>query len=314
MKVIVAIGGNALVDPEGSGDIHEQFARSRKMALPLADLVETGCQLTLTHGNGPQVGSVMRRVELSSDKVYPIDLGLAVANTQAGMGYMIAQTLTNELRHRGIQKQCVALVTTVVVDQDSPAFKQPSKPIGRFMGEESARLHRERDGWRTVEDAGRGYRRVVPSPPPVRILQMETIKLLVDAGGLLVAGGGGGIPVIQDEAGNIHGVEAVIDKDLTSAMIASEIEADVLALVTGVESVFINFGTPDQAPLREANVEQVRQHIADGQFPVGSMLPKVNAAIKFLEAAKSRSAKVIITDLFNVPDALAGKTGTTITL
>jgi len=314
MKVVVAIGGNALVDPEGSGDIHEQFRLSRAMARPLADLVQSGCQLTITHGNGPQVGSVMRRVELSSDEVYPIDLGLAVGNTQAGMGYMISQTLRNELHGRGIDRTCSAIVTTVVIPADSPEFDKPTKPIGWFMDEATAIKHRDRDGWDIVEDAGRGYRRVVPSPKPIRIVQIATIKKLVEAGELIVAGGGGGIPVIENETGEYHGVEAVVDKDWTSAMLAAEVEADVLVLVTGVESVFINFGTPQQETLKRVGLERIKALVADNQFPAGSMRPKIEAAARFLEVRNDPSARAVITDLHHVPAALDGQAGTTLTL
>lgn len=314
MKVVVAIGGNALVDPQGSGNIKEQFRLSRAMALPLADLVQSGCQLTITHGNGPQVGSVMRRVELSSKEVYPIDLGLAVGNTQAGMGYMISQTLCNELRRRGVERDCSVIVTTVVVPADSPEFDHPTKPIGWFMDEATAIGHRDRDGWKIVEDAGRGYRRVVPSPKPIRIVQIATIKRLVEAGELIVAGGGGGIPIIENEAGEHHGVEAVVDKDWTSAMLAAEVEADVLVLVTGVGSVFINFGTPRQEALTRVGLDRIKTLVAEGQFPPGSMLPKIEAAAKFLEMRNDPSARAVITDLHHVPAALEGRSGTTLTL
>ncbi len=313
MKVVVAIGGNALVDPDGSGDVHEQFRLSRAMAMPLADLVQSGCQLTITHGNGPQVGSAMRRVELSSGEVYPIDLGLAVGNTQAGMGYMISQTLRNELHGRGIDRVCSAIVTTVVIPADSPEFDNPTKPIGWFMDEATAVQHRDRDGWDIVEDAGRGYRRVVPSPKPIRIVQIETIKKLVEAGELIVAGGGGGIPVIENEAGEYHGVEAVIDKDWTSAMLAAEVGADVLVLVTGVESVFIHFGTPQQEALKQVGLDRIKALVADKQFPPGSMLPKIEAAARFLESSKNPSPRAVITDLHHVPEALEGRSGTTLT-
>ncbi|MCG8406126.1 MAG: carbamate kinase [Phycisphaerales bacterium] len=314
MRIVVAIGGNALVGSSGIGDIHEQFARSRVVAKPLADLVEQGLQLTVTHGNGPQVGSVMRRVEIASTEVYPIDLGLAVADTQAGMGYMICQTLRNELRHRGKDRISVAIVTTVEVDHHDPAFENPSKPIGSFMDEPTARRHEKQDGWKVIEDSGRGYRRVVPSPRPLGIIQMPTIKKLVEAGDLVVAGGGGGIPVVLDENGDYQGVEAVIDKDLTSAIIASEIEADVLALVTAVDGVYINYRRPDQEVLRHVNVARIEALIAENQFPEGSMLPKIKAAIQFLKSRKSPTARAVIADLPLLSEALAGQTGTTIVL
>ncbi|MFQ5430134.1 MAG: carbamate kinase [Phycisphaerae bacterium] len=314
MRIVVAIGGNALVKPHGTGDIAEQFARSREIARTLADLVLAGWQVTVTHGNGPQVGSVMRRVEVASGEVYPIDLGLAVADTQAGMGYMIAQTWRNELRRRGNDHLCVAIVTSVVVDPDDPAFHHPTKPIGPFMDRATAERHRREDGWEIVEDAGRGYRRVVPSPRPLSVAQMSTIKKLVAAGELVIAGGGGGIPIIEDEHGDYQGVEAVIDKDLTSTIIAAEVEADVLALVTGVEAVYVNFGKPDQAPLRRVKAARLEEIMAEGQFSEGSMLPKIEAAIEFLKKRNDPSARAVITEFHQVPAALAGQTGTEITL
>lgn len=314
MKTVIAIGGNALVSPGGSGDIHDQFEHSREVVKSMADLVQHGWQITITHGNGPQVGSIMRRVEIASGEVYPIDLGLAVADTQAGMGYMIAQTLMNELHHRGLDRIAVALVTSVVVDADDPAFANPTKPIGAFLSKDKAELHRDRDGWKIVEDAGRGWRRVVASPRPRRIVEMPVLREMVQAGHLIVAGGGGGIPVVINERGEINGVEAVIDKDFTSAMIAADVGADVLSLVTAVEHVSINYGKPDQKPLERVNVARIRELISENQFPAGSMLPKVQAAIEFLERRGSRSARAVITDLTHLPAALGGQTGTTITL
>ncbi len=314
MKIVVAIGGNALVSPGGRGDIGEQFARSRIVARTLADLVEQGCQVVVTHGNGPQVGSIMRRVEISSGEVYPIDLGLAVADTQAGMGYMICQTWRNELHRRGIARDAVAIVTPVIVDADDPAFANPSKPIGPFFTEEQARRHEERDGWKIIEDSGRGWRRIVASPKPRCIEPMETIKRLVESGELIVAGGGGGIPVIVDQNGEYQGVEAVIDKDFTSAIIAAEVKADALVLVTSVEHVFIHFGKANQQALREVTVAEIEQHVVDRQFPAGSMLPKIQAAVEFLKARGDRSARAIIAELEHVPEAICGKTGTSIRL
>lgn len=314
MKTVIAIGGNALVEPSGRGDITAQFSRSRLFAKTLAELVIQGWQVTVTHGNGPQVGSIMRRVEISSGEVYPIDLGLAVADTQAGMGYMIAQTLRNELRRRGADRECVAVVTTVVVDAKDPAFANPSKPIGPFMKQQEAELHRDRDGWKIVEDSGRGWRRVVPSPKPVRIGELGTIKELVRQGHMLVAGGGGGVPVIEKENGEIHGVEAVIDKDFTSAIIAAEIGADALVLVTAVDHVYVNFGKPDQRGLKHVSVAEIEKHIVEKQFPPGSMLPKIQAAVQFLKARNDSTARAVIADLDKVPAALRGETGTTITL
>lgn len=314
MKIVIAIGGNALVTPGTEGDIADQFAHSRRMAGPIADVVERGWQVTITHGNGPQVGSIMRRVELASDTVYPIDLGLAVADTQAGMGYMLAQTLRNELHRRGDDRACAAIVTSVVVDRDDPAFSRPTKPIGPFMSRDRAERHRIDDGWHVVEDGSRGWRRVVPSPRPVRIVQLPVIRDLVQAGHLLVVAGGGGIPIVEDADGAYDGVEAVIDKDLTSALLAANIEADALVIVTGVESVYLDYEGPAQRPLRTATVDQVRALMSDGHFAEGSMLPKMRAAVQFLTARRDPAARAIITDWSDLPAALDGENGTTITL
>ncbi len=314
MKAVVAIGGNALVRPGGLGDITEQFALSREVAKPLADLVEAGWQMTITHGNGPQVGSVMRRVEIASGQGDPIDLGLAVADTQASMGYMIAQTLRNELHNRGIERRCATVVTSVVVDQNDPAYRKPTKPIGPFLDEETAKRHETEDGWKVVEDSGRGYRRVVPSPRPLEIVELSTIRKLADAGELIVAGGGGGIPIIVNEKGEHHGIEAVIDKDLTAAILAAEIEADVLAIITGVASVYINFHKPNQQALRKVSIAELESHIADDQFAEGSMLPKIRAGIQFLKDRKDPNARAVITDWKLLPACLRGETGTTIKL
>jgi carbamate kinase len=314
MKAVVAIGGNALVTPGTAGDIRDQFAHSRMMAFPLSDLVQRGWQMTVVHGNGPQVGSIMRRVEISASQVYPIDLGLAVADTQAGMGYMIAQTLRNELRHRGIERDCAAIVTSVLVDAADPAFKAPTKPIGPFLDEAAARHHREADGWTILEDAGRGFRRVVASPLPKRIIELDVIRRLAESGTLLVACGGGGIPVVQNEKDELHGVEAVIDKDLTSALLAVELKADLLAIVTGVDSVYLNYRKPDQRRLDRTDVNRLESFVRQGHFGVGSMLPKIEAAVLFLKRRDDPAARAIITDWSDLPAALDGKTGTTITL
>ena len=314
MKIVIAIGGNALVTPGADGNINDQFAHSRRIAQRLAELVQQGWHLTITHGNGPQVGNIMRRVELASNEVYPIDLGLAVADTQAGMGYMIAQTLHNELQSRGVKRSCTAIVTSVVVDPTDPAFDKPTKPIGAFMTEQQAAGHRDRDDWVVTEDSGRGWRRLVPSPRPQEIVQLPVIQALVEAGHLLVACGGGGIPVIRRANGELHGVEAVIDKDLTSALLAAAIAADTLVIVTGVESIYLNYGRPDQRALRTATVAELRSLANEGHFAAGSMLPKVRAVMEFLELRSVPDARAVITDWSDVPAALTGKCGTTVRL
>jgi carbamate kinase len=314
MKIVVAIGGNALITPGSAGYIADQFAHSRQMARPLADLVQRGWQLTIVHGNGPQVGSVMRRVEIAANQVYPIDLGLAVADTQAGMGYMIAQTLRNELHHRGIQRDCVAVVTSVLVDERDPGFARPTKPIGPFLTPAEAEEHRRRDGWTVVEEPGRGLRRVVASPEPLGIVEMAAIQTIVDNCCVLVAGGGGGIPVIRNARGELHGVEAVVDKDLTACLLAMQIQADALAIITGVREVYINYRKPGEEPLRQVSISKLEALIREGHFPAGSMLPKVTAALDFLRARDDPRARSIITDWETLPAALEAKAGTTVTL
>jgi len=314
MKIIVAIGGNALVTPGGTGDIADQFAHARAMAVPMAEMVKRGHQITVIHGNGPQVGSIMRRVELSSTSVYPIDLGLAVADTQAGMGYMICQTLHNELQRRGLERECATIVTSVVVDANDPGFSNPTKPIGPFLTAEQARRHRELDNWHIIEDSGRGYRRVVASPRPIRIVELAAIKRLIDSNCVLVACGGGGIPVTESENGILAGVEAVIDKDLTAQLMGEAVEADVLAIITSVPNVYADFGRPSQRRLRETTVSEMGALVKQGQFPAGSMLPKVEAAIAFLHRRNNPDTRAIITDWSNLPSALEGEAGTIIRL
>jgi len=312
MKIIVAIGGNALVTPGGTGDIADQFAHARQMAIPMAEMVKCGHQITVVHGNGPQVGSIIRRVELASTSVYPIDLGIAVADTQAGMGYMICQTLRNELTRRGLARECATIVTSVVVDRDDPGFSHPTKPIGPFLNAEQARRHRDIDKWHMIEDSGRGYRRVVASPHPKRIVEIDAILRLIDANCVLVACGGGGIPVLENSDGSLEGVEAVIDKDLTARLLGEAVEADVLAIVTGVSSVFADYRKPSQREIRDTTVAEMETLLQQGQFPAGSMLPKVEAAIGFLRQRNNPDARAIITDWQHLPAALEGQAGTII--
>ena len=314
MKIIVAIGGNALVTPGGTGDIADQFAHARAMAIPMAEMVKRGHQITVIHGNGPQVGSIMRRVELSSTSVYPIDLGLAVADTQAGMGYMICQTLHNELQRRGLERECATIVTSVVVDANDPGFKNPTKPIGPFLTAEQAKRHREIDNWHIIEDAGRGYRRVVASPRPKRIVELEAIRRLIDSNCVLVACGGGGIPVVESSDGALNGIEAVIDKDLTAQLMGEAVAADVLAIITSVPSVYADYGKPTQREIHESTVAEMETLMKQGQFPAGSMLPKVEAAVAFLRRRGDANARAIITDWHHLPTALEGQAGTIIRL
>jgi carbamate kinase len=309
LRIVVALGGNAISEPHRR-TIPEQFARSRETANALADAVEAGHRLLLTHGNGPQVGSILRRVELAIGEVYPIDLGLCVADSQSSMGYMIAQCMTNELAKRGVAKYGLTIVTTVLVNKEDPAFTNPSKPIGRFHPPERAEAHRREDGWKMVEIPGKGYRRVVASPKPQRIMELAQIRRLFDSGELLVASGGGGIPVVWTDGWGYEGVEAVIDKDLSAALLAIGVEADVLAILTDQDCVYDDFGTPDQKPLPELTVEKARRRIHAGQFPAGSMAPKIEAAVSFLEGASRPGAFALVTRFDRLIDGLAGRIGT----
>lgn len=310
--IVVALGGNAISPPHAEGNIAQQFAASRQTAAGLADLVETGGSLVITHGNGPQVGNVLRRVELAAHEVYPLPLETCVADTQGGMGYMIATCLNNELRRRGIEKTAATLITTVVVDADDPAFAKPAKPIGRPHTRAQAEALQQSYGWQMVETAPGEFRRVVPSPMPQRIVESDLIRMLAERGELLIAAGGGGIPVACDKNGDLVGIEAVIDKDHTSALLARAIGARILLIVTSVERVALDFGKPAQRELDHLTVSEARRHLADGQFAAGSMGPKIEAAVAFLEGSGAGDARVIICELNQMAEAIAGRSGTLI--
>jgi len=309
---VVAVGGNALLDGGGPATIAEQFAAARRLAPQLRRLVADGWRIVLTHGNGPQVGFIMRRSDLVAD-IEPglpqLDLDMAVADSQGSLGYILGATLQGELRAAGLADQVVAMLTHTVVDRDDPAFGAPTKPIGSFYEEAVARRLADANGWAVAEDSGRGWRRLVASPQPMRIVEQDAIETLVSAGFLVVAAGGGGIPVIEDEDGRLQGVEAVIDKDFASALLATSLGADLLCITTGVDRVAINFGGPDQRALDVVSVDEARRHLADGQFPPGSMGPKIEAALGFLQ---SGGDEVLICSPDRLAEALEGATGTRI--
>jgi carbamate kinase len=275
----------------------------------IAGMIEAGWEVVITHGNGPQVGFILRRAELSLHELHPVPLDYCGADTQGAIGYMFQQALYNEFRQRGMQKQAATVVTQVLVDRDDPAFEKPSKPIGSFMDEATAKTRSESEGWVVVEDSGRGWRRVVPSPAPRRIIQKDAIQSLINDGFTVIGVGGGGIPVIEDENGDLVGVEAVIDKDFASALLAADIEADLLLISTAVEKVAINFNKPDQQWLDEMSLEQAKEYLSQGHFGKGSMEPKMRAIINFLEAGGQQA---LITNPENIERALAGETGTRI--
>jgi carbamate kinase len=313
MRLVIALGGNALSAPGEAGNIEDQFRHARNTVRRLADLIVDGHQLILTHGNGPQVGSILRRVEIAAQHhVYPIPMELAVADTQGGMGYMIGQCLMNELRVRGRPRVCSTLISTTLVRADDPEFRRPTKPIGPFYTRPRAEEHRARDGWTVVEDAGRGFRRVVPSPQPLEIVEIDLIRALADAGELLVTCGGGGIPVIRNEDGDYRGIDAVIDKDRTAALLAAGVDADGLVILTGVERVCVGFGTPEQRPLDRLTAQEAAALLESGEFPAGSMGPKIEAALRFLRDGRKPDAFVLIASCERVLDGLRGETGTRI--
>ena len=307
--VVVAIGGNSLIVDSSQPDVLHQWDAVRETCRHLADLIEDGWKLVITHGNGPQVGFILRRNELAKDVVHSTPLDIIVADTQGSIGYMLQQAFKNELYRRGIRMPIISVVTQVLVKRDDPAFDNPTKPIGGFMDEAEAR-EMETQGWQVVEDAGRGWRRVVASPKPLRVIEEDSIRTLLNAGNVVIAGGGGGIPVVHNSEGElreIQGIYAVIDKDRSSALMAQRLNADLFVVSTGVEQVALNFNTPQQETLKEVSVEKLEQHMKDGHFAPGSMLPKIEAVLDF---AWQSGNSAVITNPPNLSRALAKETGT----
>jgi carbamate kinase len=305
-KAVIAIGGNSILPAGHRGTIQEQFANTIETAEHIADMIMMGYDLVITHGNGPQVGNMLLRAEKTEDILYPLPLDLCDSNTQGSMGYMIQQALANVLKERKIKKEVVTLVTQVVVGRNDPAFKKPTKPIGPFYSKEKAEKYRKEKKWEIVEDAGRGYRRVVPSPEPLGIVEDEIIKKLIEDDVIVIAVGGGGIPVVS-EKNRLSGVEAVIDKDLASSLLASNINAELLLISTNVEKVFLNYNKPNQKGIDRMTVKDAKKYLSEGHFPPGSMGPKIEAGIRFLEKG---GKEVIITSPEWIGDALKNKTGT----
>ena len=283
--IIVALGGNAITAGGSEGNIEEQFEQTRRTAMSLADTIERGYRLVITHGNGPQVGNILRRVEIASSELYPIPLEVCVADTQAGMGYMIGQCLTNEMLKRGHQIRATTIVTSVLIDADDPAFRTPTKPIGPRLNKEVADRHVQRDGWQIGEVEPGQFRRIVPSPHPRSILELETIAALVDQGELVICCGGGGIPVLLSH-GAYQGAPAVIDKDRTSCLLGTQLKAACLAMLTDVECVYIDYGKKTQRSVTRMTVDEAEAWVQQAQFPAGSMLPKIEAAIDFVRATR----------------------------
>ena len=307
---VVALGGNAIIRKGEKGTITEQFANTRHSMGPIVDLLEQGYNFILTHGNGPQVGNLMLQNELSKAEVPEMPLGVADAMTEGSMGYMIEQCLQNEMIRKGVWRNVVTIPCQVVVDVNDPAMENPTKPIGPFYAEEQARKISAEKGWIVKDDAKRGYRRYVASPYPIDVIEKDAINTLLRQGYLLITGGGGGIPVTFEADGTIEGVDCVIDKDLASMKIALAVGARLLIIITGVPQVTLNFGTPEEKSLSRLTLAQARHHFQDGEFPAGSMGPKMMAAIEFIQANPKN--EVIITDVDNLVAAMDGKAGTRI--
>lgn len=309
--IVIALGGNAISVPNQEGNIDQQFEHTRRTVKQIADLIMSGYAPVITHGNGPQVGNILRRVEIASDELYSIPLEVCVADTQAGMGYMISQSLRNELVDRGVARDVITLVTNVIVDAHDPAFEQLSKPIGPKISAATARRHEEEDNWSVMEVAAGVYRRVVPSPIPREICELDTIRQLCESGNTVICCGGGGIPVTE-ENGKRTGVAAVIDKDRTTALLANGLHIRTIVLATAVEYVCLNYGQKDEVPLKSLTVEQAAEHLQSGQFGEGSMGPKVEAAIDFVNGSEHTDAVAIICHIDKLTDVLVGRSGTRI--
>jgi len=310
MKTIVlAIGGNSLITDAEHATVPDQYAAVVQTVSHIADLLEHN-RVVITHGNGPQVGFILLRSEHSRGILHSVPLDSIGADTQGAIGYQIQQALENELHRRGQKKSVVTIVTQTLVDRADPAFQTPSKPIGGFYTREQAEDRMRVEKWNMIEDAGRGWRRVVASPKPVRIIEADVIRHLVERGYVTIAAGGGGIPVVEDKCGNLTGAAAVIDKDLASSILAAEIKADTLVISTAVPQVCINFGRPNQKALAHITVADAKRYVTEGHFAAGSMLPKIEACIRFLENGGSEA---LITSPENLTEALRGKSGTHIT-
>jgi carbamate kinase len=307
---VVAFGGNALLTPEDRGTQEEQVARAKQASRWLAEIVRHGYRLVIVHGNGPQVGNILIQAEEASTKIPPQTLDVAVAQTEGSIGFLLQQAMRNRLEQIGIDPEVTTVLTEVEVDANDPAFKRPSKPIGPFFTRYRAETLARDYGWSVREDAGRGWRKVVPSPRPLHILNVASIRAALGAANVVIAAGGGGIPVVRGRDNQWRGIEAVIDKDYASALLAAELEAELYVVITGVEKVAIDFGKPSQKWLDRMTLSQAEKWLAEGQFPPGSMGPKIEAAIDYV---KRQGNEVLITDIDHLREALEGEAGTRIT-
>ena len=306
---VLAIGGNSLIKDKNHISLSWQYEAVKETAQYIADLIAEGLSIVITHGNGPQVGFIYRRGELARHELPLIPLDICGADTQGAIGYMIQTALLNDFRKMGIMKKVATVVTQTIVNRDDPSFQYPTKPIGSFMSEEEALTNKKEFGWEVVEDAGRGFRRVVPSPIPREIIELDVVRLLVERGYIVIAAGGGGIPVIRNEQGDLEGVEAVIDKDLASSLLARNLGADTFIISTVVDAAYLNFGKENQKPISRATLSEIKRYLAEGHFKPGSMKPKIEAIIQFLEGG---GKKAIITSPENLLKSVRGECGTTI--
>ena len=309
--IVIAIGGNSLIEDSKHVTVQSQYDAANKTAKHIARLVQAGNRVVIAHGNGPQVGYILRRAELAQKQLHTVPLDSCVADTQGAIGYQLQMALDNQMVADGLKKNIATVVTQVEVKADDPSFQKPTKPIGSFMSEADAMERKEKDGWSVVEDAGRGWRRVVASPKPVSIIELETIKCLLDNGVIVIAAGGGGIPVVRDSNGALQGKEAVIDKDLAAAILAKDLNADLFVISTAVEKVCLNYGKPNQMELSEITVADCDKYIAEGHFAPGSMLPKIQAIKDFVSTTGNTG---LITDPAHLYDALYHGSGTKVVL
>jgi len=308
---VIAIGGNSLIRDPKHVTVEDQYEAAKETSQHIADMIEQGWEVAIGHGNGPQVGFILRRSEIAAKTagMHEVPLDVCGADSQGAIGYALQQNLQNILYQRGIKKKVVTVITQVLVDKNDPAFKAPTKPIGGFMDEAEAKRRQQEQGWSVVEDAGRGWRRVVASPLPKEIVELETVETLLGVGIVTVTVGGGGIPVIDPGDGNYEGIAAVIDKDFASSLLARETKADLFVISTAVEKVALNFGKPDQKWLDTMTLAEAKAYLAEGKhFAKGSMAPKIQAVIWFLEA--NPNGKALITNPENLGRALKGETGT----
>jgi carbamate kinase len=309
---VVAIGGNSLIKDKQHRTVEDQYQAAKETSYHIVNMIEQGWEVAIGHGNGPQVGFILRRSEIAARVagMHEVPLDACGADSQGAIGYALQQNLANEFKRRGMQKRAATVITQVAVNPRDPAFRNPAKPIGGFMEEVEAKDRAQKEGWVVVEDAGRGWRRVVPSPIPQEIIELEAVRELLNAGIITITVGGGGIPVVRNAEGDLEGVAAVIDKDYASSLLARSIGADLFLISTAVEKVYINFNKPDQKAIDVMTVSEAKQYMDEGHFAKGSMLPKIQAVIWFLEAG---GKEAIITNPENIARALRGETGTRIT-